>query len=171
MWSFEPTLRGIALALLLAGTTTLAACSGFSPVYGERAAGIERQSFRYDKPATRLEQIIYQELVLRVGRSQDQQSPMVRVTATQSARALTRSNVARPSDQREMVVEALIEIVDANGAVVYSARRSAAALYTTDSQVLSTRAAETEAAERAARELAETVRLTLLGALAGPAAG
>ena len=59
------------LALVLAGASTLAACSGLSPVYSERGIGVERHAFRYDKPATRLDQIIYQELVLKLGRSTD----------------------------------------------------------------------------------------------------
>jgi hypothetical protein len=65
-----------------------------------------------------------------------------------------------------MVVTAQIELIGTDGLVILSTSRSAAALYTTDSQGLAASEAEREAVERAARELAETVRLTLLGALA-----
>jgi hypothetical protein len=158
------------MVLALAATTALAACSGLTPVYGDHGIGVERHAFRYDKPASRLDQIIYQELVLRLGRSGDPSVPLVRVTTSSYLRDLTRTNVSRPSDQREAVVTARIELVDADGTVAFTATRSAAALYTADtSQALAETQAEREAQERAARELAETVRLTLLGALANPA--
>lgn len=167
-WS-KALLRNTLLALALAGATSLAACSGLTPVYGERGIGVERHAFRYDKPATRLDQIIYQELVLRLGRSSDPSVPMVRVTTTSSVRALTRTKVSNPASQKEAVVTASIELVDADGKVVFTASRSAAALFTADRyQALAETEAEREAKERAARELAETVRLTLLGALANP---
>ncbi|WP_287383501.1 LPS assembly lipoprotein LptE [Ralstonia sp.] len=158
------------LAAALTATTALAACSGMTPVYGERGIGVERHAFRYDKPASRLDQIIYQELVLKLGRSTDPSVPLVRITTTSSVRGLTKTNVANPAAQKEAVVTARIELVDADGNIAYTATRSAAASFTTDRyQALAETEAEKEARERAARELAETVRLTLLGALANPA--
>ena len=67
------------------------------------------------------------------------------------------------------MVNALIELIDADGKVAFTATRSASAIFTADSQALAEAEAERDARERAARELAETVRLTLLGALANPA--
>jgi hypothetical protein len=158
------------LALVLAGATSLAACSSFTPVYGERGIGVERHAFRYDKPASRLDQIIYQELVLKLGRSADPSVPLVRITSTSSVRGLTKTDVKNPAAQKEAVVTAKIELVDADGSVAFTATRSAAASFTADRyQALAETEAEREAGERAARELAETVRLTLLGALANPA--
>ena len=162
-------LRAALLAAALAAVTALAACSGLTPVYGERGIGVERQAFRYDKPQSRLEQIIYQELVLRLGRSADPSVPLVRITTASRVRDLTKSDVNRPSEQREAVVTARIELVEADGTVAFSASRSASALFAADRQALAETEAEREAKERAARELAETVRLTLLGALANPA--
>lgn len=163
-------IRSVALALALTATTALAACSGLTPVYGERGIGVERHAFRYDKPASRFDQIIYQELVLKLGRSTDPSVPLVRVTTTSSVRGLTKTNVKNPAAQKEAVVTAKIELVDADGSVAFTATRSAAASFTADRyQALAETEAEREAGERAARELAETVRLTLLGALANPA--
>lgn len=168
-WS-KALLRNTLLALALAGATSLAACSGMTPVYGERGIGVERHAFRYDKPASRLDQIIYQELVLKLGRSTDPSVPLVRITTSSAVRGLTKSNVKNPAAQREAVVTARIELVEADGTVVYTASRSTAAAFTADRfQALAETEAEREAKERAARELAETVRLTLLGALANPA--
>lgn len=167
-WS-KALLRNTLLALALLGATSLAGCSGLTPVYGERGIGAERHAFRYDKPATRLDQIIYQELVLKLGRSADLAVPLVRVTATSAVRDLTRSDVANPAAQKEAVVTTKIELIDADGNIAFTATRSAAASFTADRfQALAETEAEREARERAARELAEIVRLTLLGTLANP---
>jgi hypothetical protein len=163
-------LRAILLAAALATTTALTACSGFTPVYGERGIGVERHAFRYDKPTSRLDQIIYQELALKLGRTSDAAAPLVRVTTTSYVRGLTKTNVANPATQKEAVVSARIELLDADGKVAFTATRSSSALFTSDrKQALAETEAEKEANERAARELAETLRLTLLGALANPA--
>jgi hypothetical protein len=166
MWSSKLLLRNAFVALTLVGATALAGCTGLTPVYGERGIGTERHPLNYAKPNSRAEQIIYQELALRFGRANDASSPTVRIATSSYGRDLTRSNVVRPTDQKEMVVTAQIELVGADGSVILSANRSAAALYTTDSQALAASEAEREATDRAARALAETVRLTLLSALA-----
>lgn len=170
MWSSNPLLRNAIVALSLLGATALAGCTGLTPVYGERGIGVERHALNYAKPNSRPEQIIYQELALRFGRGGDASSPTVRITTSNQTRKLTRSSVNlpddRPSEQREATVTAKIELISADGTIALATTRSAAALYTTDSQALAASEAEREAIERAARELAETVRLTLLGALA-----
>lgn len=164
-----PLLRNAFVALALVGATSLAGCTGLTPVYGERGLGTERQALQYADPQNRLDQIIYQELVLRFGRTADPARPTVRVSTSFFTRQLNRSLVnppfGRSSYQREATVSALVELLGSDGSVILSTRRSAAALYTTDSQALAESEAEREALERAARELAETVRLTLLGAL------
>ena len=168
--STRALIRTTMLALALLGAGTLAACSGFTPVYGERGIGVEQHAFRYDKPASRLDQIIYQELVLKLGRSTDYSVPLLRVTTTSAVRDLTKTSVANPASQKEAVVTARIELVDADGTMAFTATRSSSALFTADrAQALAETEAEKEAKERAAKELAETVRLTLLGALANPA--
>jgi LPS-assembly lipoprotein len=169
MWSSKPLLRIAFVALSLLGAMALAGCTGLTPVYGERGIGAERNALNYSKPNSRHEQIIYQELVLRFGRTSDPSSPTVRITTSSYSRDLTRSQVnppfGRPSEPYEATVTALIELIAADGSVILSTSRSAAALYSTDSQALAASEAEREAGDRAARELAETVRLTLLGAL------
>ena len=165
MWLSKPMLRNALIALALAGATGLGGCTSFTPVYGENGIGTERHALQYAEPKSRLEQIIYQELVLRFGRTTDPSSPTVRITTTNYDRKLTKSGVSRPADQREAVVTATIELIDPEGKVAMKTTRSASALYTTDSQALAASEAERSAYEQAARELAETVRLTLLGAL------
>ncbi len=132
--------------------------------------GIEQQAFNYAKPQNRLDQIIYQELRLRLGRSNDPAAPTVRVTTSSALRDLTLTQVRAPSEPWEAVVTATLEVIDAGGKVLYSAQRSQTAQYMSNSQALSEAEAEREATERAAKALAETIRLTLIGALARPSA-
>lgn len=163
MSSSSALLRAGLLALTLALPVTLAACSSFRPVYGENGIGAERIALNYAKPTNRLEQIIYQDLALALGK--DDNGPQLSVVTTSSARALTRSDVSRPSRQREAVVSAEITVRDVAGAVLFSGTRSAAAGYSADGQGLADAEARRNAEEQAARELAEIIRLTLIGAL------
>ena len=165
MWSSSRVLRSGLIALGFLGAISLAGCSGFTPVYGERGIATERQAFQYAEPQSRLDQVIYQELVLRLGRSTDPSRPVVKITTSTKHRELTRSDVDRPSEAREAVVTAQIEVTRADGTVLLETTRSAAASYMTDSQALASSEAEKAAYEQAAKSLAETIRLTLLGTL------
>lgn len=165
MWSRKAIIRSALIALGLSGALALAGCSGLTPVYGERSLATEKQAFRYAEPSTRLEQVIYQELVLRFGRSTDPGRPLVKITTTGNNRDLTKSDVLRPSEAREARVTAVIEVTGADGQPLLKTTRSAAASYMTDSQALAADEAEKAAYEQAARALAETIRLTLLGTL------
>ncbi len=164
MLSSRATVRAglIALALLL--PLAVAGCSSLQPVYGDRGIGAERVALSYAKPATRLEQIIYQDLALSLGKASG--GPLLTVVTTASNRPLTRSDVARPSEQREAVVSADIELKGADGTVLFAGERSAAASYSTDGQGLADTEAQRNAEEQAARALAETIRLTVIGVLA-----
>jgi hypothetical protein len=172
-WS-DASFRTLSRRAVLAGgaillAASLAGCSSFTPVYGDAGVASAARSFAYAAPHNRPEQIIYQQLMLKLGRTTDPQSPIVAVAVTTRNRDLTKSDVQRPSDQWEADLSADITVTDTDGKVVYTATRSASALYTTDGQGLADAEAANDAADRAARELAETIRLTLLGALAAPA--
>lgn len=65
MSSSSRTLRAVAIAVAL--MLPLAGCTGFMPVGGERGLGTERVEVSYGKPGSRLDQIIYQDLALRLG--------------------------------------------------------------------------------------------------------
>ncbi len=72
MWSSK---RGVRRALpgplaLLLAPLALGGCRPHHvPVYGDNGIGVEQHELRYAKPANRLEQIIYQELALRLGKA------------------------------------------------------------------------------------------------------
>ncbi|HWA20311.1 MAG TPA: LPS assembly lipoprotein LptE [Devosia sp.] len=157
-------------AIIVTATLALAlsACTTLRPVYGENGLTTEAIALAYAEPASRLEQIIYQELALRLGKATGD-APELQVTTSQASKALTAGGIAFPNRQRQMIVTARIRLVAAGGKVLFSGSRSAAADYTTNVSQLANQQAETDAAERAAKALAETIRLTLIAALASPA--
>ncbi len=165
MWSPKAALRSALIALGLSGALVLAGCTGLTPVYGERTLATEKQAFRYAEPTNRLEQVIYQELVLRFGRSAEASRPLVKITTDSEDYDLTKSDVVRPSKARQVTVTAVIEVTGADGAPLLKTTRSASAPFMRDSQALAASEAEKAAYEQAARALAETIRLTLMGTL------
>jgi hypothetical protein len=161
MWSSK-ALRGLAVALALFGVVALSACTSFKPIYGDAGVAAIQGDFRYAAPNSELEQIIYQALLLRMGVSKAAAAPLVAVIITSDTSSLTRSDVLRPNEQRQLTVSARITITSAAGKVVFDTVRTAVTVYTTDGQGLADREALKNAERQAATELAETVRLTIL---------
>jgi hypothetical protein len=158
--------NGLTIAALLA-PLLLAGCSGLRPVYGDAGIGADELAFAYAEPETRLEQIIIQDLALRLGLSESPDAPTVTIVAKSSSRDLTRTGTTKPVTHREATVTASYS-VSANGEIVLEGSRRASASYTTSDQVLADEAAFKDAAERAAHEVAETIRLSILAELSGP---
>jgi LPS-assembly lipoprotein len=156
------------LALVLLAAATLSGCSGFRPVYGDAGTGAERLALNYARPPGRLEQIIIQDLVVRLGSTTDPSAPTFSVGATSSSRQLTHTNVVKPAVQWEVTVSANYTI-SVGDSVVTGGSRQASANYTTNGQVLADEAALKDATERAGHAVAETIRLSILGALSQPA--
>lgn len=156
------------LTAALLAAVTLSGCTSFRPVYGDAGIGAERLALNYAKPAGRLEQIIIQDLIVRIGSTTDPTAPVFSVTATASSQQLTHTNVVKPAAQREVVVNASYTL-SANGGIVTKGSRQASAAYTTNGQVLADEAALKDATERAGHAVAETIRLSILGALSQPA--
>lgn len=171
MSSFSAVSRKGLILLALCGALGLSGCSSFRPVYGDNGIASERMELSYGKPASRLDQVVYQEFVLRFGRTQDPNAPRLTVTTTSSGKALTRTSIAKPATQYEVAVSATAILTTADGRQVFSGTRRATASYASVGQVLADTEAANEAGERAAREAAEGLRLAILGALATPVAG
>lgn len=159
------------MLLALSGVLALAGCSGLRPVYGDHGIASARMEMNYGKPGSRLDQIVYQEFVLRFGRSQNSDAPRLTVSTTSAERGLTTTSVVKPVKQYEVTVTVTAVVTSADGRTVFSGSRTAAAQYTGGIQVLAETEASIEAAERAAKEAAEGLRLAILGALATPVAG
>jgi hypothetical protein len=162
MLSSSRTLGAILVSLALAAP--LAGCTGLTPVYSARGLGTERVEISYAEPTNRLEQIIYQDLALRLGKSSGD-VPKVRVSASQHSVGLTNGTVTAPSSQRQMIVTGRFWVTDATGKTVFSGTRSQTADYTSDPQTLSNQQAEVSAARQAALLLADTIRLEIIATL------
>lgn len=164
--SLSSSMKLIAVLAVTAMLPLLAACSGFRPVYGDAAGAVSRYSFEYGTPATRLDQVLYTELRLRLGPDTgDAGTVKVVVSTSANSRAITRTAVVKPATTNEMTVSGSFTVTGADGEEIASGSRTASALYETTGQVLADTAAQSDASERAARALAETIRLAILGAL------
>ncbi len=157
--------RAAFIALSLSALTGLSACSGLRPVYGDIGGGTSAYLVNYAAPGSRLDQIIYNELRLRLGAHSDSpQAVRVSVRSYYALRALTRTEQSVPGTPWEVTVTSAISAVSPTGEILFSGTRTASSVYNTVGQVLADTTAQTDAAERAARSMADIVRLSLLGA-------
>lgn len=169
MWSSKRVgSRGALAALILAVAIGLGGCSGLAPVYGDNGLN-QRLPLAYSKPVTRLDQIVIQDLALRLGRSSSPDAVLVTVTSTESSRDLTMTDVETPREEREVTVQVSYTLVSGDR-ILGAGTRTATAGYAAVGQVLANESAQSDAAERAARAAAETVRLSILADLATGAA-
>ncbi|HEY8576532.1 MAG TPA: hypothetical protein VIL88_09370 [Devosia sp.] len=165
--SWSRSSRAIILAALLLGTgAALGACS-FQPVYGGARAAQTNLALNYSKPNSRLEQIIYQELALRLGNS-DLPSAQVATVSVASGGSGVTTMTAKPGavDNVDVSLTATLTIAQPGATTPpLVLTRTATAQYTTSNQVLANTEAAIEASERAARAVAESLRLAVLAAL------
>lgn len=169
MWSSKVWVsQGPLAAMLLAAAISLGGCSGLAPVYGDQGLS-ERLPLAYSKPATRLDQIVIQDLALRLGRSSGPDAVLVTITTAESSRELTMTDVETPREEQEVAVQVSYTLA-AGDRILAAGTRTATAGYAGVGQVLANDAARRDAAERAARAAAQTVRLSILADLASGAA-
>lgn len=166
--SWSRLLRAGLVAAAFGAALTLSACSGIRPVYGPTGVINEKLAFSYAEPNSRLDQIIIQELMLRLGKGGGPDAPQIRISTASGARGLTRTDVEKPRKQKEASVTATYTVVSADGEVLMTGSRKASAQYETVGQVLADEAAAADARERAARAVADTIRLSILAELAAP---
>jgi hypothetical protein len=157
--------RRIAIATVLLGFgAALAACS-FSPVYSDVSSSSQaRLEVAYAKPNNRLEQIIYQELGLRLGSSSSPKAGMVTVAASTQGGDVMLSATNNPRKSAETTVTATLTLKTADRPALQVTRKATAG-YTRSGQILADQAAATEAGERAALSVAEALRLAVLASL------
>ena len=153
-------------AALAAAALPLAGCS-FSPVYGGAGAMAGQQvlALNYAKPTTRLEQIVYQELRLRLGASEAPDAPRASVSVSASAIDPSIADEVNLYDTRRVTITATLTVTRPGEARPRTYTRVATADYIYANQVLASRTAADEAAERAALSAAESLRLAVLADL------
>lgn len=166
MLSHKHTSRRSALLALVMVMPLLAGCT-FTPVYGT-ARTEENLAFQYAAPTNRLEQIVYQYLGAKLGRNGLTSDPQVKVAVSTSSRRVSRTAAGSVFTRYEMVATGTVTVTQMlnNKETLLSVDRTAAATYEISGQVLSDRAAEDDARERASQALAETIRLTLISTFA-----
>jgi LPS-assembly lipoprotein len=164
MWSSEPLRRGLLVLLLATSVASLPGCT-MTPVYGDRGLDASSMALSYASPQTRLEQVIYQELALSFGADAGPTAPTIRVSTVSSARDLTRTGSPDPQPLKEVTVTAVATITSPSGQVLPTITRSATASYRGGPQVLANTIAFDEAAERAAKSVAEALRLAIFSTL------
>lgn len=166
MWSSSLVRAGL-VALALAAPLALSACSGIRPVYGTGGVTSDRLELSYAKPGNRLDQVVIQDLILRLGNTERPDAPRVTVSTSVATRALTRTGTVKPAREMEAAVVVAYTIVQGERTMLEGARK-AVATYSASGQVLADEAALKDASERAAHEAADLVRLAILGGLATP---
>lgn len=157
--------RRAVLGLAFAAGLLLAACSSVTPLYRSATVGPLTTGYRYFTPTSRLEQILLRELTLKLGPAATE-GPRVEVSLAERTADLTSDELTSvPRDANQVTVTARIAVYDADGKQVFAGTRSQSADYTTGASVLPNNEARRSAGEKAVRLLADSVRLTVLGAL------
>jgi hypothetical protein len=160
---FKQPLKLFLVAGMLGSTAMLGGCS-FSPVYSSASVSQGTLALSYAKPNSRLEQIVYQELSLRLGSTQSETAPLASVAIFPAISDMVLSRTDNPNKPMEVAVTATLTVTprDGSGGAVQTYTRRATAQYTRNDQVLAERSAQEEALERAAKAVAESLRLAVL---------
>jgi hypothetical protein len=158
---FKSVFLAASFAGVLSVSALLAACT-LSPVYSTPALVQSQLSLSFAKPATRLEQIVYQDLALRFPGSDGTRVATVSVGISNRDAGLSR--VSRLTTEKEVRATGILTVVE-NGKLIFTATRFATSSYTTDGQILADNSAAIQASEQATHALAEQLRLALLASL------
>ena len=161
--------RVLSIALVvavLALAPALSACTGFTPVYGENGLGNQRVEVAYGHPSNRLEQIVYQDLALKLGKAEDGPGvPRVNIAVTAQLPVTDTTTATTTVAASQVTVTAIVSVVGAEGAALFQGSRSIVEDFVKGGQAFSNQQAAKDAAERGARELSETIRLQIIAAL------
>lgn len=151
----------LALATIL--TATLAACTSFAPVYGDRTVpAMESVRFNFAEPDSRLEQIIFNRLKVAFPGQAGPDDPVLDLAVSTSAPAASISNafsVARPANVR---VEATLTI-SRGETILFTATRFTDTAYQPGKLTPVDIASAQGAQETAAKATAESLRAAILG--------
>lgn len=142
-------------AMLLLFSALVSACS-FAPVYSNSAG--TKYNLSYADANSRLEQIVYADLVSHFGRSSNTANQHVKISVSSSSITPGSSSVG-------LSAFIILTQIDSEE-IIFSGTRTASASFVGSPQSVANQQAANQASARAAHQLAEAIRLTLLGALA-----
>ncbi len=134
----------------------LSACT-FSPVYSNQEQTGTNFNLEFATANSRLEQIVYTDLAASFPSQPGPKTNLVEVIVSSS-------NV-RPGFGSVALTGKITVTNIETSEIVFSGSRTAAATYIKSPQSLANQQAANEASERAAKNLAQTIRLTLIGIL------
>lgn len=150
----------LAIGLL---STALAACTSFTPVYGDRTGGgVEAIRLNFATPSNRVEQLIMNRLKVAFPGQPGPNDPVLDIGASVTTLPGSQSDaysVARPTNIR---LEAALSIVGADGELLFQATRFVDTSYTTGGLASVNINANTGTQESAARSVAESLRAAIL---------
>lgn len=158
-------------AIIASGAFALALSGcGFTPLYGTNGVTSETPLV-YAIPATQADQIIYNELALSFPRSTNPDAPVLTISSSGSSRRVGRSSTGLPTTTHEWTHTATATITQADPLnpdlveTIYQGSKSVGATYTTNGQRLADEEAVKEAQNRAAKAVAQSLRLSIKAAL------
>jgi hypothetical protein len=155
-------------ALLIAAFGVGAALAGctMAPVHSSAMAQ-SSPALAYGEPSSRLEQVVYQELALRLGESRSPSASLVTVAVSTSGSTEALSDTVDPNTLRSVTVTAQMTVSPRGGSATepITLSRTATAQYTTNAQALAAQESRNQAEEQAARAVAESLRLAYLASL------
>lgn len=161
-------LRPTSFLVMVAMMPILAACSGLTPVYGDRGArNPSTMSFNFAPPENRLEQIIINELSVFFPGTADASSPTLDVAASTANTPAPMTNAVIVGRVVQTRVVATVTI--AYGDDVFTATRFADAGYKAGDLVPVDLASAVGSEETAARATAEALRAAILATYRPPA--
>ncbi len=146
-------------AALILFSLLLSACT-LSPVYSTAEQTNATFNLQFESANSRLEQIVYSNLSASFPVSAVAEANLVKVVVTSSNINPGTGSVA---------LKGVITVTNmSTGEILFFGSRTASATFVSSPQLLANQQAANEASERAARELAQTIRLTLIGVLSTP---
>lgn len=161
------------LILLAVTLLALAGCT-FRPVYQDHDPRSQMSlAFDLEKPTSRLEQIVYEDIALRFYVTKAPNTPKLRVSvATSGGAAFLSDTFIKKSDgqrgapsglpRRNQITATATATATYQGKTTFTATRNATAEYTSSGQIIADQAALVDAQERAAKSAAESLRLAIL---------
>ena len=163
--------RGVLRGLVFTGAASVLSACGFRPLYeGGVAVGVagELPAIAIDDPSTRLEQAVRNELVFLFTGGSAPAAPRYRMTLAVSGyvTALTfQQTTGRPTDSTFNLIAAVTLTDVATGATVLTETFRTAAAFEQTTQRFANQRAELDASQRAARDVAATIRTRVAVAL------